>query len=77
VLDDLERALQHAGSDPSAIIEEVRSVRDEAVGVLAWLGFPRRDDLGARFDPARHDAVASIASADAPPGTVARWSTPA
>jgi len=27
--------------------------------VLARLGFPRRDDRGARFDPVRHEAVAS------------------
>jgi molecular chaperone GrpE len=77
VLDDLERALQHSGSDPGAIIEGVRAVRDEAVGVLARLGFPRRDDLGARFDPARHDAVASILSADEPPGTVVEVVHPA
>src|ERR1700722_591316 len=29
------------------------------VEVLARLGSPRRDDRGARFDPARHEAVAT------------------
>jgi molecular chaperone GrpE len=70
VLDNLDRALEHAGTDPGAIIEGVRAVRDQAVELLSRLGYPRRDDLGARFDPARHDAVASMASAGAPPGTV-------
>ena len=31
----------------------------QALGVLARLGFPRRDDRGARFDPTRHEAVAT------------------
>jgi molecular chaperone GrpE len=38
--------------------------------VLAKLGFSRRDDMGAMFDPARHEAVASRTVADAAPGTV-------
>jgi molecular chaperone GrpE len=57
VLDNLDRALEHAGTDPGAIIEGVRAVRDQAVDLLSRLGYPRRDDLGARFDPARHDAA--------------------
>ena len=77
VLDNLDRALEHAGTDPGAIIEGVRAVRDQAVDLVSRLGFPRRDDLGARFDPARHDAVASIPFADAPPGTVVEVVQPA
>jgi molecular chaperone GrpE len=70
VLDNLDRALEHAGTDPGAIIEGVRAVRDQALDLLSRLGYRRRDDLGTRFDPARHDAVGSIPFADAPPGTV-------
>ncbi len=70
VVDNLDRALAHAGSDPSPVIEGVRAVRDQAVSVLAGLGFPRREDLGARFDPARHEAVAARADPDAPDGSV-------
>jgi molecular chaperone GrpE len=77
VLDNLDRALEHAGTDPGAIIEGVRAVRDQAVDVLSRLGYPRRDDLGARFDPARHDAVASRPAAGAPPGTVVEVVHPA
>jgi molecular chaperone GrpE len=77
VLDNLDRALEHAGTDPGAIIEGVRAVRDQAVDLLSRLGYPRRDDVGARFDPARHEAVASISSADAPPGTVVEVLHPA
>jgi molecular chaperone GrpE len=77
VLDNLDRALEHAGTDPGAITEGVRAVRDQAVDLLSRLGFPRRDDLGTRFDPARHDAVASVPFADAPPGTVVEVVHPA
>jgi molecular chaperone GrpE len=77
VLDNLDRALEHAGTDPGAIIEGVRAVRNQAVDLLSRLGYPRRDDLGARFDPARHDAVASVPTAAAPPGTVVEVVQPA
>ncbi|MGZ6863435.1 MAG: nucleotide exchange factor GrpE [Blastococcus sp.] len=70
VLDNLDRALEHAGADPAALVEGVRAVRDQALAVLEQLGFPRRDDLGATFDPARHEAVAQVRLADAPAGTV-------
>jgi molecular chaperone GrpE len=69
VVDDLERALQHAGGDAEAVIGGVRAVRDEALRVLERLGFPRFDDVGHPFDPTRHEAVGTIA-ADADPGTV-------
>jgi molecular chaperone GrpE len=70
VVDNLDRALDHSQADPDAIIEGVRSVRDQALGVLASLGYPRRDDVGASFDPARHDAVAVQSDADVAAGTV-------
>src|ERR1700734_4474541 len=57
VIDNLERALEHSQADPDAIIEGVRTVRDQAVGILGRLGFPRGDDVGAKFGPARHEAI--------------------
>ena len=70
VVDNLDRALEHSQADPDVIIEGVRSVRDQALGILASLGFPRRDDVGATFDPARHDAVAVHSEPGAAEGTV-------
>ena len=69
VVDNLDRALEHAGPDSDALVDGVRAVRDQAVGILARLGFPRYDDVGDPFDPARHEAVGAL-PADAPPGTV-------
>jgi molecular chaperone GrpE len=72
VLDNLERALEHASSDPEQIVEGVRAVHQQALAVLADLGYPRRDDeTGKAFDPARHEAVGTIAGEDLVPGTVA------
>ncbi len=72
VLDNLERALEHASSDPEHIIEGVRAVHQQALSVLANLGFPQRDDTGKAFDPALHEAVGTIADEELVPGTVAR-----
>ena len=77
VVDNLERALQHAAADPRTIIEGIRAVRQQALDVLASLGFPRRDDAGAKFDPARHEAVASRVDTGVPPGTVVQVVRPA
>jgi molecular chaperone GrpE len=70
IIDNLDLALEHADADPDSIIDGVRAVRDQAVDVLAGLGFPRYDDTGNAFDPARHEAVAVIDDPGAPPGTV-------
>ena len=70
VVDNLERALEHAAADPRTIVEGIQAVRQQALGVLASLGFPRRDDTGAAFDPARHEAVAATYDPRVRPGTV-------
>jgi molecular chaperone GrpE len=77
VIDNLDRALAHSTADPAAIIDGVRAVRDQALGVLNRLGFPRRDDRGTRFDPSRHEAVASRPGPDAPDGSVVEVVRPA
>ncbi|GHS88772.1 protein GrpE [Actinomycetota bacterium] len=72
VLDNLERALEHASSSPDQIVEGVRAVHQQALTVLADLGYPRRDDeTGKPFDPAHHEAVSTIADERLVPGTVA------
>src|SRR6204780_3918176 len=58
VVDNLERALENATADPRTIVEGPRPVGQLARGVLASPAFPGRDDAGAPFDPARHEAVA-------------------
>ena len=75
VLDNLERALEHASSDPGSVVEGVRAVLAQAVGVLADLGYPRRDDNGRAFDPAVHEAVSTVSGEELVPGTNASSDT--
>ena len=77
VLDNLERALAHADADPKSIIDGVRAVADQALELVSQLGFPRQDDLGAAFNPSRHEAVGASTDADAAAGTVVEVLQPA
>jgi molecular chaperone GrpE len=70
VLDNLDLALGHAGDQPDAFTEGIRAVRDQAVGVLSRLGFPRQDQVGVPFDPVHHEAVSTVVDRDNPEGTV-------
>jgi molecular chaperone GrpE len=70
VLDNLELALEHAGSEADGFVEGVRSIRDQALAVVDGFGYPRFDDLGEQFDPNLHEAVGTAPSADHKPGTV-------
>ncbi|HEX3621891.1 MAG TPA: nucleotide exchange factor GrpE [Acidimicrobiales bacterium] len=70
IVDHLEMALEHAGVDPASIVDGVQAVRDQAVALLAALGFPRDESVGELFDPSRHEAITALADPDAAPGTV-------
>src|ERR1700724_224095 len=63
--------VERAGADARAqVAGQWLAVRQQALSVLADLGFPRRDDTGATFDPARHEAIATTHDPRVPPGTV-------
>jgi molecular chaperone GrpE len=73
VLDNIDRALEHAAADPGAIVEGVRALREQALAVVAGLGFDREDEVGVPFDPTRHEVV-GVVDADGSgttPGSVA------
>jgi len=72
IVDNLELALEHAKDDPASIIVGVRAVRDQAVALLASLGYPRDDETGIPFDPLRHDAANVVEDPEVPGGTVVR-----
>ena len=66
VLDNLDRALAAAGGradDP--FVRGVSLVRQQFLATLEGLGVSRVEPEGQPFDPARHEAVASV---NAPPG---------
>ena len=70
VLDNLERALSTAAAnDP--LIEGVRLVRADLVGVLERSGVESFDPAGEPFDPTLHEALSTRpAEDDVHPGTV-------
>jgi molecular chaperone GrpE len=68
-LDGLDRALASATpEDP--LTEGVRLVRAATEQALAKHGVKGFSAMGARFDPAAHEALLQVPTADHPPGTV-------
>jgi molecular chaperone GrpE len=57
---------------PNSLLEGVAAVREQALGVLEQLGYPRDDEEGIPFDPARHDVVEVVEAPDVDPDTVVR-----
>jgi molecular chaperone GrpE len=72
VIDNLELALEHADADPASIVEGIRAVLDQAIAVMARLGYERRADLGVPFDASRHEVVSVVDEPESEPGTVVR-----
>jgi len=74
VLDNLDRALDAAADRPDdPLVQGVSLVRQQFLTTLEGLGVTRLSPLGQPFDPARHEAVATIVGGaeTAPPrGTV-------
>jgi molecular chaperone GrpE len=72
VIDNLERAAAAAESSESvgAVAEGVRMVLKSFEDTASRIGLERVKALGERFDPALHDAVQQVESADAEPGTI-------
>jgi molecular chaperone GrpE len=70
VVDDLERALAHAGEQDSAIVEGVRLVHASLLETLARHGIERVPSQGQPFDPNVHEAVAMVENSEVPPNTV-------
>ncbi|MCW2674222.1 MAG: heat shock protein GrpE [Frankiales bacterium] len=70
VLDNLELALAHGAADPESLLDGLRAVRDQGVAVVELQGYPRDDEVGVPFDPARHDVVEVREAPELPSGVV-------
>jgi molecular chaperone GrpE len=71
VVDNLERALKASSGGPSdALVQGVGLVVKSLHDVLERHGVTRVAAHGAPFDPAHHEAVAHVESADHPPNAV-------
>ena len=72
VVDNLERAIAHAGDQSDAVVEGVRSILGQAIQVLEQLGYPRDAQSGVPFDPQRHEVVGVVEQGTAHPGRLSR-----
>ena len=66
VLDNLDRAIEssNSGSSPDALLQGVELVRRQFLAKLEGLGVRRVDAEGQHFDPAIHEAVSVVPTAD-------------
>lgn len=71
-VDNLERALAHAGSngDGAGLAEGVGMIQKQLCDTLARHGLAPIPAMGEPFDPAVHEALACLPSADVPPNHV-------
>lgn len=78
VIDDLDRALEHAGEpveggkaqEMAGVVEGVKMVRAGLLAALERHGIKRLESLGQPFDPSEHDAVALVDSSEHGANTV-------
>jgi molecular chaperone GrpE len=70
IVDNLERAISHAGDQSDAVLDGLRSILDQARQVLEHLGYSRDTQAGVPFDPQRHEVVGVVDQPDSAPGTV-------
>jgi molecular chaperone GrpE len=70
VVDNLERAIEHAGGNGQSVVEGVRLVLKSLLDILERHGVKRIDAVGERFDPTRHEAMAQIESKEHEPNRV-------
>ena len=72
VVDNLERAVAHAsgGGNGKPIVEGVEMVLKGLLDVLAKHGVTQITAIGQPFDPAKHEAIAQVESANAEPNSV-------
>src|SRR5215470_5676894 len=72
VLDNLDRALQAARSQPTtSLTTGVELIQRELLRVLEKFGLTPFSSIGQPFDPERHEAVARVPTTELPDMTVA------
>ena len=71
VLDNFERALQHAEDDSGAFREGVEMIAKQLWDTLEHRGVQELNPVGKPFDPELHEAVQRVEDGQYPPGTVA------
>ena len=71
VLDNLDRALEHAGAEAGGLAEGVDMILKQLREALGRHGLATIPTVGVPFDPNVHEAVMNMPGADVPPNHVA------
>ena len=70
VLDGFDRALTHMNQAPPSVVEGIQAIHRKLLGALEAQGVTPFESAGETFDPARHEAVASVKSDTHQPGVI-------
>ena len=70
VVDNLERAVEHAGGNGQSVLEGVRLVLKSLFDILERHGVTRIEAVGQPFDPTRHEAMVQVESPEHEPNQV-------
>jgi molecular chaperone GrpE len=68
--DGFDRALAHVDESPDSVIAGLYGMRRRLSSLLEAEGVTSFDSVGERFDPTRHEAMATVRVAGGVPGTV-------
>jgi molecular chaperone GrpE len=71
VLDNFDRALQHAEDDSGAFLQGIEMIAKQLWDTLERRGVAEVNPVGQPFDPEIHEAVQRVEDGEHPPGTVA------
>ena len=71
VIDNFERALQHAEDDSGAFLQGIQMIAKQLTDTLERRGVTEVNPIGEPFNPELHEAVQRVEGTDYPPGTVA------
>lgn len=74
VFDNLERAVSSTtpNSDVKSVVDGIRMVLKLFEDSAERMGLSRVKAVGERFDPAQHEAIQQLETAEHPPGTIVR-----
>jgi molecular chaperone GrpE len=72
VLDDMERAIDHAGQSKEikSLLEGAELIQKKMLGVLEKQGLAYMPAVGEEFDPEKHDALLQIEKEDVESGKI-------
>jgi len=68
--DGFDRALAHVGESPDSVAAGLYGMQRRLGSLLEAEGVKSFESVGDRFDPTRHEAVATVRDFDGPAGTV-------